>query len=138
MRRLLMIPFVLGLLAPFLWAQQSTTLITQNELKADVYFLAAPEMAGRKTTSRESRIAANYIAAEFLRLGLKPLGDDGSYFQNFDLTLAAQDDAHTVLAVRQGSVEKSYHLDHADHQSNNGERASRLSGPWHSCARVWL
>jgi hypothetical protein len=107
-----MIPFVLGLLAPFLWAQQSTTLITQNELKADVYFLAAPEMAGRKTTSRESRIAANYIAAEFLRLGLKPLGDDGSYFQNFDLTLAAQDDAHTVLAVRQGSVEKSYQLGH--------------------------
>jgi Zn-dependent M28 family amino/carboxypeptidase len=102
----------LGLLATSALAQQAYEGIEQKALKADVYFLSAPEMAGRKTTSRESRIAANYIAAEFMRLGLKPLGDDGSYFQNFDLTLAAQDDAHTALTVRQGNVEKSYQLGH--------------------------
>ena len=94
------------------WAQKDTDAITQDGLKADVYFLSAPEMAGRKTTSRESRIAANYIAAEFLRLGLKPLGDDGSYFQNYDLMLGAQDDAHTSLVVRQGNVEKTLQLGH--------------------------
>jgi len=93
-------------------AQQAVNGISQNGLKADVSFLASTEMAGRKTASRESRIAANYIASEFLRLGLKPIADDGSYFQNFDLTQAAQDDTHTSLTVRQGSVEKSYQLGH--------------------------
>ena len=103
---------LLAFCASALHAQQSISGISQNGLKADVSFLAAPEMAGRKAASRESRIAANYIASEFLRLGLKPIAEDGSYFQNFDLTQAAQDDAHTALTVRQGNVEKNYQLGH--------------------------
>jgi hypothetical protein len=100
------------ILAPGVFAQPDPDAIRQDALKADVYFLSAPEMAGRKTTSREAHIAANYIAAEFMRLGLKPLGDDGTYFQNFDLTRASQDNAHVGLTVRQNGVEKSYQLGH--------------------------
>lgn len=100
------------LLAPFLLAQSDADAIHEASLKADVYFLSAPEMAGRKTASHESRIAANYIASEFLRLGLKPLGDDGTYYQSYDLTQAAQDNEHTSLTVRLGAQEKSYQLGH--------------------------
>ncbi len=45
-----------------------------------------------------------------MRLGLKPLGDDSSYFQKYDLTVAAQDDSHVELTVRSGAQQKSYQL----------------------------
>jgi hypothetical protein len=73
--------------------------ITANGLRGDVFFLAADEMAGRDSLSREGRIAANYIAAEFMRLGLKPIGA-GTYFQNFPMTSAVLDREHTSLTAR--------------------------------------
>jgi hypothetical protein len=93
-------------------AQSDASLVRQDALKADVQFLASAEMAGRKTASHEDRIAANYIASELLRLGVKPLGDDHGWFQNFDLALASEDDEHTSLTVRQGLTEECYQLGH--------------------------
>jgi len=49
-------------------------------LRADVSFLASDAMEGRGTPSREQEIAAEFIAAQFRRAGLEPVGDDG-YFQ---------------------------------------------------------
>jgi len=112
MRSLLSSALVLSVFTSALLAQPEEDLIRQDALKADVYFLSSQELAGRKTASHEARIAANYIAAEFMRLGLKPLGDEGSYFQNFDLTLAAQDDANTSLSVHRGVNDKTYQLGH--------------------------
>ena len=93
-------------------AQRPVDLIQTNNIKAEMFFLSADEMAGRKTASHEARITANYIASEFLRFGLKPLGDDGTYFQNFDLVTAWLDKENMALIARQNGVEKSYRLDH--------------------------
>ena len=71
--------------------------IRADALKGHVFFLAAPEMGGRDSLSPEGRIAANYIAGFFYRLGLKPVGDGGSYFQNFPMTQAVIDRAQTRL-----------------------------------------
>ncbi|HEY8559004.1 MAG TPA: M20/M25/M40 family metallo-hydrolase [Pyrinomonadaceae bacterium] len=46
--------------------------------------LAAPEMEGRGTMQRGGDKAANWIADRFKALGLKPLGDQGSYLQKID------------------------------------------------------
>lgn len=54
-----------------------------------VKFLAAPEMRGRATGSRELERAADYIAFRFHTWGLKPLNGE-SYFQDFDVTTAAR------------------------------------------------
>lgn len=54
--------------------------ITANGLKADVSFLASDLLEGRGTPSRGLDLAAEYIASEFRRGGLEPVGDDG-YFQ---------------------------------------------------------
>jgi hypothetical protein len=112
MRALIRSVMALLLLSISATAQQADDRILANSLKADVYFLSAQDMAGRKTASHEGRITGNYIASEFLRLGLKPLGDDGSYFQNYDLTVAAQDDVNVSLTVRSGAQKKSYQLGH--------------------------
>jgi CRISPR/Cas system CMR-associated protein Cmr5 small subunit len=45
-------------------AQQLTTLLTANGLKADVSFLASDLLEGRDTPSRGLDIAAEYIAAQ--------------------------------------------------------------------------
>lgn len=112
MRSLIRSAIALLLLGSAAAAQQADRRILANSLKADVYFLSAEDMAGRKTASHEGRITGNYIASEFLRLGLKPLGDDGSYFQKYDLTVATQDDSNVSLTVRNGAEEKSYQLGH--------------------------
>src|ERR1700709_1307332 len=60
--------------------QQITQRLTANGLKADVSFLASDALQGRGTPSTGLDIAAEYIASQFRRAGLEPVGDDG-YFQ---------------------------------------------------------
>lgn len=62
-------------------AVDGRSLFSPERIRADVTFLADDLLRGRDTGSEGYRIAANYVAAEFARLGLLPAGDDGSYFQ---------------------------------------------------------
>lgn len=54
-----------------------------NKLKKHVYFLADDAMKGRGTGSKQNLKAAKYIAKEFKKYNLQPLGENG-YFQKFD------------------------------------------------------
>jgi len=54
--------------------------ISAQSLQGHVWFLSSDLLEGRDTPSRGLDIAAEYIAAQFRRAGLKPVGDDG-YFQ---------------------------------------------------------
>lgn len=62
-------------------SDNSIPMFSAERIKADVTFLADDLLRGRDTGSEGYRIAANYVAAEYARLGLKPLGDNGTYFQ---------------------------------------------------------
>jgi hypothetical protein len=62
-------------------AERIAAHVRPNDLKADVSFLASDALQGRATPSAGLDIAAEYIAAQFRRAGLEPVGDDG-YFQN--------------------------------------------------------
>ena len=59
--------------------------IQREEMKADLFFLASDEMRGRLTNTPEYRLAAEWIVSRFQRLGLKPAGDNGEYYQEFEL-----------------------------------------------------
>jgi membrane dipeptidase len=48
---------------------------------AHVAFLASDELKGRKAGTPEYRRAAEYVAAEMQKIGLKPGGDNGGWFQ---------------------------------------------------------
>jgi membrane dipeptidase len=48
---------------------------------AHVAFLASDELKGRKAGMPEYRRAAEYVAAEMQKIGLKPGGDNGTWFQ---------------------------------------------------------
>jgi len=52
---------------------------------ADVTWLADDDRAGRDTPSPELLETARYVARAFEEAGLQPLGDDGDFFQHFEV-----------------------------------------------------
>ncbi|HJZ69327.1 MAG TPA: M28 family peptidase [Blastocatellia bacterium] len=54
--------------------------VSADSLRGHLSFIASDALEGRNTPSRGLDIAAEYIAAQFRRSGLEPVGDD-SYFQ---------------------------------------------------------
>ncbi len=55
--------------------------VTAAQMKDFLTFIAADELEGRDAPSRGLDIAALYIANHLSRWGLKPAGENGSYFQ---------------------------------------------------------
>ncbi len=78
--------------------------IRADALKGHLYFLASDEMAGRDSLSAEGRIAAQYIAGFYHRYQLKPVGDNGTYFQNFPMAEAQIDRSASFLRARLSST----------------------------------
>jgi hypothetical protein len=58
--------------------------ISASSLRGHLSFIASDLLEGRATPSRGLDVAAEYIAAQFRRAGLEPVGDDG-YFQTADM-----------------------------------------------------
>jgi len=57
--------------------------ILARDLKRHIFVLADDTYEGREAGSRGGYAAGNYLAREFARIGLKPAGEQGSYFQAF-------------------------------------------------------
>lgn len=103
MRRVLILVFLIGaLVAPYpsTSSQRRTSRtavttavepsriaerITAAELRDYLFFIASDEMEGRDTPSRGLDLAAKFIAMQLSRWGIKPGGDNGTYFQQIAL-----------------------------------------------------
>jgi len=59
--------------------------IKAGNLKANLTVLASDSLEGRETSYPGQKKAANYIADIFKNLNLKAIGDNGTYFQHFDV-----------------------------------------------------
>ncbi|MFI5233408.1 MAG: M28 family peptidase [Gemmatimonadales bacterium] len=89
---------------PRTWAPRPTVrAITANDLRTRLYQIADDSMLGRRVGELGNYKATAYIAAEFKRLGLKPAGDNGGFFQILDFGPAAFDITASKLAAG-GSV----------------------------------
>lgn len=62
--------------------------ISVRDLMTRLYIYAADSMMGRETGTQGHVKATNYLAAELKKLGLKPAGDKGTFFQ--DLPVVAR------------------------------------------------
>lgn len=76
--------------------------INPAELKLHLEFLASQEFGGRYTLSPTFKVAARYIATRLENLGLKPAGDNGTYFQNFDLVKTKADPEKSSMTLTLG------------------------------------
>ena len=78
---------VKSLLIAALLATTATPALAQDlvfdpqAVRAHVTFLADDLLEGRDTGTRGYDIAANYVASQFIAMGLKPAAPDGSFFQ---------------------------------------------------------
>lgn len=59
--------------------------INAEGIRADLTIFAHDSLEGRDTGSEGLEKAASFLALKYSTLGLKPVGDDGTYFQNFKL-----------------------------------------------------
>ncbi len=67
---------------PFTWTPRPTVAdITANDLRTRLYPFAHDSMQGRRIGEPGNYKGTDYIAREFKRMGLKPAGDSGTYFQ---------------------------------------------------------
>ncbi|MBV9958567.1 MAG: M28 family peptidase [Acidobacteria bacterium] len=73
--------------------------ITAEQLREYLYFVASDEMEGRDTPSRGLNTVAKFIATLLARWGVKPAGDDGTYFQKIALRRARLDPAQTRVEL---------------------------------------
>src|SRR3954468_13200009 len=67
--------------------RRALDLVSADSLRGHLSFLASDALGGRVTPSAGQDIAAEYIAAQFRRAALEPLGDDG-YFQDAPAVVA--------------------------------------------------
>lgn len=78
--------------------------ITAPQLKNYLSFIASDELEGRDTPSRGLDIAAKFLATNLTRLGLKPAGDDGTYFQKIALRRDVIDGRHSTVKLNDQSL----------------------------------
>jgi len=76
--------------------QPTSPAITAGDLMTRLYIFADDSMMGRETGTRGHLISTAYIANELQRLGLKPAGDNGTFFQNVPMIRRAFDERSTI------------------------------------------
>src|SRR5207237_2430140 len=76
----------------------TTPAITAADLKTRLYIFADDSMQGRLLATAGNVKAVEYIASEVKRIGLEPMGDNGTYFQSVNL-VDRKFDPNTRLSV---------------------------------------
>ncbi|MHC4943852.1 MAG: M20/M25/M40 family metallo-hydrolase [Planctomycetota bacterium] len=128
-------------------ASPGVTLALETIDGDDIYtyidFLASNALFGRNAGTAGNDRAAEWIADSLKRMGLKPAGDDGTYFQRFTFrprgTKGKKSEASNVLALLEGTDRKlkkevvvvGAHFDHVGrkgHESNPGRLGQSAEG----------
>jgi peptidase M28-like protein len=60
--------------------------IREADLKRDLFAMASPQMRGREGGTLDEMRASIWVAEQYERIGLSPAGDDGTWFQWFNIT----------------------------------------------------
>ena len=100
--------------------------ILEADLKADLFFFASDAMKGRQTATPENFLAAEYIKSKFERLGLKTVGPEGSYFQDYNLIQATLGEENLLELTRSenASIRLRPGQDYYPHRSSPSSRVS--------------
>ncbi len=85
--------------------------ITKEESQHHVNILASDEFAGRGTGTPGQWLAAKYIANEFLKYGLVPLGHDGKFYQKFQVVKSDLKNTSFSIKKNRSTIEFSVKSD---------------------------
>lgn len=99
--------------------------VSIDRLRADVFFLASPALEGRRSLTRGAEVAAEWIASEFAKAGLRPVAGT-SFIQPLPLVEYRVDQQNSGLTVQQGEKSNTYRFPSAaaffsaDHETRGG------------------
>ncbi len=92
----------------------------ERRFQSHIDYLASDDLEGRGVGTQGIELAANYIAAQYKEIGLRPIGDDGTYFQSFPITLARKLTDNSYLTVASDSTPRRLKKDYIPfHFSSN-------------------
>jgi hypothetical protein len=98
-------------------------------MRKDIFFLASDACEGRGVTTQGINRAAEYIAGEFQKAGLKPGVPEGSYFQPFTMSGGARLESPNRLVLH-GPLGQEIELKLGEHFSVLGlSGAGRVTAP---------
>ena len=76
--------------------------IEGNRLKAHVRFLSSDSLEGRGVGARGGRLAEEYLATQLAAFGVKPGGENGTYFQTVPMVGVATDPGSQFSVIKDG------------------------------------
>jgi Peptidase family M28 len=86
------------------------SLTLEKRLKNHVYYLASDDLNGRETGTKYDKMAAAYIQHEFTKIGLTPMGENGTFYQDYTFlankTLGKNN--HLSINGEELEIEKDY------------------------------
>src|ERR1700741_1923863 len=97
--RCLMLKLLLSLLLLAATLRAATPSVDADRLLDHIKFLASDDLKGRAAGSPELDKAADYIAQQFKEMGLRPGGDDGTWFQPFQVVAGVTVGAGNSLVI---------------------------------------
>ena len=74
--------------------------LSAERIKADVAYLASDRLEGRGPGTTGEELATEYLAGEFKKSGLKPVGERGTYFQSVPLVRVVTSPKSTLRAKK--------------------------------------
>jgi hypothetical protein len=86
------------------WISRAET-ITPTDLRAHLEFIASDELEGRDTPSRGLDLAGMYIVSHLQRWGVKPAGENGTYYQTLRFRTDAINAAESRIRIGGQSFE---------------------------------
>jgi hypothetical protein len=107
--QMIVLRFSLSILAFYLIGCAGTGNLSKSDSKhytqihKDISYLASDALEGRESGSKGGQLAAEYIAERMKGLKLKPMGDDGTYFQDFAISQLNPHNPHGTTSIVHGS-----------------------------------
>ena len=103
--------------------------ITADDVARHIEIIADDSMLGRDTPSRGLELTARYVADQFRRLGLRPGGDDGTWFQRYPITRRKIDAAASRVVLRARGREAVARFDRTARYVQGTAADRPLTGP---------
>ncbi|MFN7171519.1 MAG: M28 family peptidase [Fimbriimonadaceae bacterium] len=80
-------------------ANAGSATFSVSSLQSLMETLCKPEWVGRLTGTEGEKAAAKFIAGEFRKAGLRPGGDDGTFFHEFDVRVNQRPSGQNMLVI---------------------------------------
>lgn len=78
-----------------------------ERIEADLRYLADDKLEGRDTGTPGYELAAEYVARRYTQMGLKPAGDDGTFFQRVPLLKALRQQQGAAFSIDRAGAKVS-------------------------------